>query len=444
MLEILKSNVFTRYWNAVRAIYRPYDLYDEYYKENGSSWKVPFMGTGRMFYVFSDPEVVEKIFKGSPDIYHAGEANFLFRRILGDNSVLVVDGEQHKKERKILTPPLHGGRMRLYNKTIEDVTIEEIGEQLKKSSNFDLKEVFKRTTLEVILKTVFGLSDGPLLDDLRQDLMKLQTLNNRGTTLGLFFPFLQTDLGPLSPYGAFLKLQKNIDVNIYKLIEQKRKKEIPGDDDILAMMLEAKYDDGAGIEDKVIRDQLLTMLLAGQDTTTSSLCWFFRWLFCEEDVFAKIKKNLSNYESIEEAAKDEYLDCVIKESLRLYPVFPLVVRIVKEDVNLGKYLVPSGSFVSPHIYGVHHNPDIYSDSKTFRPERFQERSYTPFEYFPFGGGARRCIGGAFAMNQIKISIATIIRNFEITGRNTDRPIPMRLGFSMTPKHGVPVEINRVH
>lgn len=425
---------------SIRSILRPHALYDKALKELGSAFRLPFRKNNYR-YLFSDPKIVEEIFKSSPEIFQAGEANAFFKPFLGDNSLLVLDGEKHLKERRLLMPSLLGERLGVYNPIIESVVKKKIEERLRVSSEVELKDVFTESTMEVILKTVFGAPDGELFDELRTYLLRLRNRTDQIGSLGIFFPFLQVDLGPLTPFRNFKKLQRKIDALIYQLIDLK--KNTPRGNDILSILIDSHYEDGSAVEVQTIRDQLLTMLLAGQDTSTHALCWVFRWIGIYPEILNRLVEELNHYSDVEAAANNEYLDWVVKESLRIYPVFLLVGRIVKEDVVVGgKYKVPKGALVSPFIYGVHHREELYPNSFEFIPERFKERRFTPFEYLPFGGGGRRCIGAPFALNQVKITVATILRNYNFKANYVDRPIPLRQGVGLAPKGGVSVTLTR--
>jgi cytochrome P450 len=366
----------------------------------------------------SDPELIKQIFTGDPDVLHAGEANSSATLVTGERSVLTLDGAPHRRARRLLMPPFHGERMQAYAEAMRSIT-ERVIDGWKVGEPFPLLPSFQRITLEVIVANVFGLPDGPRRELFAERLGWFMDLIT--SPLGVFFliPALQRDLGPLYPWRRLKARFTALEALIYEEIAERRATlaKLGGErrDDILSLLLEVRDEDGQGMPDQEIRDQLTTLLVGGHETTASSLAWAFERILAHPEVHDRILAEIDaatagGKTAAGDLAQLEYLDAALKEVLRQRPSVPMLGRRLTRPMALRDYEIPAGAMVVPSIYLTHRRPDLYPEPEVFRPERFLGKKIDPYTYFPFGGGARRCLGAAFAMQEMKVVVATVLRN----------------------------------
>ena len=396
------------------------------------------------FVIFSDPQAIEKVFTADPNLFEISKQSTApVRVLLGNKSLVLLDGVQHKQHRKLLMPPFHGERMKSYGQTMVDVTKEVIS-QWQVGQTIRIRDYTQEISLQVILRTVFGLKDGQRYDRLKAILVDwLDTFNSPLNSFFLFFPALQKDLGRLTPWGKFLKQQRQIKEILQEECDRRRNNSDLMGEDILSLLLEARYEDGQPMSDESIRDELLTMLFAGHETTASSLAWSFYWLHRQPEVGQKCRAELNTLATdadFTEIAKLPYLNAVVSETLRLNPVVVFVGRQLTQPFELMGYQLKAGTSLFPSIYLTHQREEIYPEPKKFKPERFIERQFSPYEYLPFGGGNRRCLGYAFALFEMKLVLATVMSQVKLELVD-NRPLkPGRRGFTFTPEGGVKMKI----
>ena len=384
--------------------------------------KSPGFGTS---VVFSSPELIKPIVTGDPQVFHAGLANAPIRPVLGPWSLLALDRAPHMRQRRLLLPPFHGERLRSYAELIAELTRREVA-SWPLGAPFALHERMERLTLEVILDVVFGIADETRKDELR----RLLPLLVRSSRMLVFWgTVLHRDVGPLRPQATFAARRDAVDALLYAEIAERRAME-PAERarrrDILSMLVEAEHEDGTPMGDAEIRDQLATLVLAGHETTATALSWTIDLLQRNPAVLARLRAD-------EDPA---YLDAVIRESLRIRPVVPVVGRTVTEPVRIGPHEIPAGTDLAVAMIVTHHREDVFPEPARFRPERFLSGSEVPsYGWLPFGGGVRRCIGATFA----QFEMATILRvlahaQVRLAAR---RPEPIRAtGVTIVPGNGV--------
>jgi cytochrome P450 len=399
----------------------------------------------------SDPATVKRIFTGDPDVLHAGEANVILEPIVGRRSVLLLDGAEHLRHRRLMMPPFHGERMFAYARTMREVTEREIagwplGERLA------LHPSMQRVTLEIILRTVFGLDDGDDLVALRQALMR--PLDRAATPLGSvsMLPPLRHDLGGFSPWAAFKREIREADALIYRQIERRRQAlrsqgaGAPVGTDILSMLLEAVDEEGHPLTDAELRDELMTLLVAGHETTASQLSWTFNLLLSSpralEPLLAELRDAATDGAPPADVGRLDYLDATLKESLRLRPVVPAVGRKLKTPMVVEGHELPEGTLLVPITYLTHRRPELYDEPEAFRPERFLKTKPDPYAWFPFGGGIRRCLGMAFALFEMKVVMATVLSRVSLRPARSGRASVRLRGFTYVPKGGAEVVVER--
>ena len=378
--------------------------------------------------MLSNPEDVRKVFTGDPRVLHAGEANVVLRPILGHNSVLLLDEVAHMRQRKLLLPPFHGERMQRYGEVMREVAEREI-DGWPSGQPFQLWPRMQAVTLEVIMRAVFGLEQGARLDRLREILRHTLDWATRPTQM-----FLMAALGPkrLEHLPRFRQALEPVDRELLDLIRARRRDPaLEERDDILSLLLLARHEDGSAMSDQELRDELMTLLVAGHETTATSLSWALERLVRHPDKLERLRE-----EALE--GGDEYTDAVAKEALRLRPVLPIVLRRLTEPFEVGGYELPAGVAVAPCIYLVHRRPDVYPDPAAFRPERFLEQPAGTYTWIPFGGGVRRCIGGSFAVFEMKTVLSSIARRVSLTPADATSERVVRRAITLTPNRGAEV------
>jgi cytochrome P450 family 110 len=261
-----------------------------------------------------------------------------------------------------------------------------------------------------------------------------------------FFPFLQKDLGAWSPGGRFVRQKQKIDDLLYSEIRDRRAQPDPSRSDILSLLLAARDEEGQPMTEVELRDELITLLLAGHETTATALTWAVYWIGQNPTVKEKLLAELTTWSEnpdLSLIARLPYLNAVCAETLRLYPVAVIVSpRIVKKRFTFLDYSFGAGTMLAPCIYLTHQRKDLYPEPRQFRPERFLERQFAPSEYLPFGGGSRRCIGAAFAMMEMKLVLVTLLNQFQFANMDKQPVQPTRRGVTMAPAGGVQVKITR--
>ncbi len=423
----------------IKFIFQPLKYLEDFAQTYGVSFSLSQKdGTNTVY--FSHPEAMEQIFTADANSLEAGRGNRIIKFLVGDNSLILLDGDRHSRQRKLLAPPFHGDRMRAYGMTICEIA-QQVSDEWQTGKPFNIRESMQEVTLSVILSAVFGLDEGKRLDELRFKISSLlDFVSSPLLSASLFFRFLQKDWGSWSPWGKVLHLRKQIDDLIYDLIEQRRAESNQNRQDILSLMMSARYEDGGEMSNEELRDELMTLLFAGHETTASALTWAFYWVDSLPEVREKLLNELNDLGDNPEpglVAKLPYLTAVCQETLRIYPIVPSAFpRIAVNPIEIGGYNLPKGTWIIPSIYLAHHREEVYPQSKQFKPERFLERQFSPYEFFPFGGGNRRCIGLAFAMYEMKLVLATILSRYEVSRIDKRAVKPARRGLTVATPAGM--------
>lgn len=419
-------------WDAIRAIRDPHGIVVETMRDVGETLEVK--GPAGHMILSGDPEIVRQIFTADHDQF-----GIPFRQQLGpffgETSLIMTPGARHKKDRKLLAPPFHGARMRTYGKTIVEITLQHAA-KLVRGKTFRMLDLTQAITLDVILEAIFGVDDAAVRDRFRKAIIELvEAMNSPIITV---FEFTRKDFGGFGPWARFRRRAEALDTLIYEEIK-KRRGNTAGREDIFSLMLDARYDDGEGMTEKELRDQLHLLFFAGHDTTSTSLAWAFYWV-CRQPIEAQ--KLLAEIDSLGDSPETEaivalpYLEAFCQETLRIYPVAPNVARQLEAPFELAGQTIPAGNNLTASILMLHQNEKLYPEPNKFRPERFLERKFSPYEYIPFGGGPRRCIGAAFAMYELKIALATLLRRYEFR-LVRDAPIKyVQRGLTMGPQNGI--------
>ena len=396
------------------------------------------------FVFFSAPAAVRDIFTADPETLLAGRGNEVLRPVFGSNSILLLDGARHRRERKLLMPPFHGERMRLYGDVMRETADRSI-DGWPVGQVFPLHRHMQQITLDIILRTVFGVEDGDRLARIRALLVEFLLLI--GSSPVLLVRRLQVDLGPLTAWRRICRLQGEIDRLLYDEIARCRRETPESRTDIMAMLVAARDEDGQPMSDEEIRDELVTMLVAGHETTATSLSWVVHRLLQNPEALAQAQAEVaavagngtaSDGLTAEQIGRLGYLDAVIKETSRLNPILPTVARYLEAPARIGDHDLPAGCVASPCVYLTHRRPDVWPEPEAFRPERFLGTRVDPYTFFPFGGGLRHCLGAAFALYEMKIVLARMLPRVVLkpAPRYTVRVV--RRSITFAPSGGLPV------
>jgi cytochrome P450 len=399
----------------------------------GDVFTITFPFFGRLVCLASPP-LVKELYTGSPSQIHAGEAiASILGPVIGSNSVLMLDEAPHLRQRKLLLPAFHGKQVQRFGDLIREVTLEEI-QSWPVGKPFALRPHTQRITLALIMKAVFGVHDERRLARFEDLLEDFSAQVNVVTTL----PVLRRNLGRWSPGGRFLRARAALDRFIYEEITLRRA-EIAGEeeerDDVLSRLLSARDEDGALMSDEELRDELVTILAAGHETTATGLAWTVERLLRTPRAMDRLQESIA-------AGEDEYLDAAIKEALRMRPVITLSVRKLVEPLSFGGYDLPAGTFVLAAIAALHYREDLFPNPLEFRPERFLDGKPDTYAWVPFGGGVRRCIGAAFAEYEMRVVLRTIFERAELSAPDL-KPEKVKLrNITLSPGKGTQVVLAR--
>lgn len=376
---------------------------------------------GELFHI-ADRDLVEQMFKWKPTAYSVAEPRQVMEPVVGPASLLLLDADRHLRMRRLMLPPFHGEAIADYAELIEQVTHAQI-EAWRPGDRIRTRGVAQAITMEVIIRAVFGVDDPSRIAEFKRHLPSLSSINPA-------ILLLQKDLGRYSPWGRFLRRRDRVDELIYEEIRRRADDPAGAGKDILSLLLSARDEDGNPLTDRELRDELITMLLAGHETTATSIGWAFERLLRTPRVLERLTAE------VEAGQGSEYLDAVIKETLRVRPVVTEVFRSPTEATELGGYVFEPGTQMAAVIALVQEDPDLYRpDPLAFRPERFLEGATEPYTWVPFGGGVRRCIGAAFAQLEMKVVIATILGRTRLRAVRAKDETPRFRGVTVLPNRG---------
>lgn len=396
----------------------------------------------------SNPQALQQILTSDTKEFHApSDGNSPFKPMLGENSLITVSGEVHRRQRQLLMPPFHGDRMRTYGQVINDVT-EQVIQQWEIGKPFCVRSAMQIITMRVIMQAVFGLYAGQRAEELENVLAAMLNETSLLRVMALFFPALRLDLGPSSAWGKFVRRKARVHELLQAEIEERRENPDASRTDILSLMMAARDEAGQPMTDAEIRDELMTLLAAGHETTATALTWALYWVHKLPSVREKLVTELDSLGENPDSStvfKLPYLNAVYSETLRIYPVAMLTFpRVVKTPVSLCGYDLEPGTMVVGSIYLTHHREDLYPQHQQFKPERFLERQYSPYEFLPFGGGVRRCLGMAFAQFEMKVVLAKILTSWDLALVDAGDVLPKRRGLVTGPDRSIQMVVKNQH
>ncbi len=392
----------------------------------GSTFTMRMIATPT-FVMISDPEQIKEVFQAPPDVLHPGEGARILEPVVGPNSVILLDEAPHLEQRKLLLPAFHGERMQRLSGLIAELAEREV-DSWPRGETIALHPRLQRLTLEVILHAVFGLDSGARLDQLRALLTEL--LSFADSPLSLLPPLPPRVSRSIASVARRHEVGALVDAEIYALIEERRAEGREDADDVLGMLLAARHEDGSPMTAQELRDELVTALVAGHETTASQLAWAFSRLSREPRALAKLVAEIDAGES------EDYLNATINEVMRMHPVLPNAEpRLVKKPVEIGGVRYPPGVVLMASAYLVHHDPSIYPEPESFRPERFIEQPPGTYTLLPFGGGRRRCIGASFALLEMRIMLRAVLSSCELAPGAAQPERTRRRGITLSPGRG---------
>jgi cytochrome P450 family 135 len=410
---------------------RPISFMESCQRRFGDAFSVRFVGFQRETVMLSDPQAIRALYTEHRHGLPPGRTVAL-RPLLGASSVLLVEGSEHLARRRVMLPPFHGERMRSYEGIVREVAEREV-HSWPRGEPFALHPHMQALTLEIILRAVFGVTDADRREQLRE---RLPRLLGQGPSAGLQLRvMLSRRLKRGDPLERLRALAREIDeLLLAEIADRHEDPDLAEREDILSLLMSARLEDGSAMGDRDLRDQLVTLLLAGHETTATGLAWTFDLLAHHPEQLARLTAE------VDEDAEDAYMRAVVTESLRLRPVVPLAGRRLAADLDVGDWLLPAGTDVTPAIWLTHTRPDLYPEPHAFRPERFLDNPPTTYGWIPFGGGIRRCLGASFAEFEMRAVLQTVLRDLELTPASPSLEHVARRNVTLSPRNGTRVRV----
>ncbi|MGB0872435.1 MAG: cytochrome P450 [Solirubrobacterales bacterium] len=414
-------------------VFRPIQFMHWMRAHYGDTYRVKLLAAGDVV-ATANPQEIRKVFTAKADQLHAGEANIVLAPIVGDNSVLVLDEQRHLRQRRLLLPPFHGDRMRAYEVAMREITQAAIT-RWPRGKAFRLRDESQAITMDVILRVVFGITDPDRTREFRDRMNAIEPQRwfKRFALLPIAsrIPALEQRL-----FAGFNRAKADFDALMLEEITARRAAPDAAErEDILSMLLQATDEDGNAMSDDELRDELVTLVVAGHETTATSLAWTFELMLRHPDVWRRVVD-----EARDPDASAEYVDAVVKESLRMRPILPLVARVIKQPWNVDGYELNPGRVVAPNIYLAHYREATWGDPEDFRPDRFIGQQPEGSVWLPFGGGIRRCIGASFALYEMRVVIQEIARELEVSAVRQSPEKIVRRAITFAPGNDVPIVV----
>ena len=420
----------------LQSLFAMLETLDTCQREYGDIFRLPYENPDVV--CVSSPEGLKKVFTAPSDVLASCQKDSIFELILGQNALVFLEAKKHQSHRQLLMPPLHGESLKNWASDICQITLQVFG-KLHHGQVFVAREVMKEVALLIILKVAFGTTESSRIKHLYDLLSKLfADLASPFSGAALVFPQLRIDLGEWSPWGQFIRRVQSINGIIAAEIQSQQQETDGARSGLLSMLVQAKDSHGYSLKNTEIQDELLMLIFAGYETVTSAVVWALYWVQSQPQVWRRIKSevmqlpDLTDYLAI---AQMPYLTAVCQEVLRIYPVaVGSFARRVLQPLDIDGYKLPVGTIISPSIYLAHRRLSVYPDPLNFRPDRFIEQTFSAYEYLPFGGGERRCVGAAFAQLEMKLILVTLLDSIALV--NTKPIKPLLYGITMAPPLGL--------
>ena len=435
-----------RFWQVLSYTLRPYATVASA-RRLGDRYTIGGMNGPEPTVVFCDPEGIRDVFMDDGETLRSGEATGpILGPILGWHSILLLDGARHFRERKLMGPPFHGERMHVYGRLMGDIAARVV-ERWPAGTPFPIHREMQAITIDVILRAVFGVDQETAFRPLHAHVERFVAQANGPAAPFIALRAFQHDFGSLSPWGRFVRNRAAIRRALLDDIARRRAAGTAGRTDILSLLVDARDPEGQPMSDDELLDEMFTLLMAGQETTATALAWTFWHLARHPDVLARLHEERARVcgdGPVEgrHVPQLEYLDAVIKETMRLTPVVTLVVRRLHAPARIGGLDLPAGINVGANIYLAHRRPETWRDPERFDPDRFVGARPSPYTFFPFGGGVRRCLGAAFATWEMKVVLTEVLSRVNVRLAAGYRMRPVLRAVTIAPSRGVPVVIER--
>ena len=387
-------------------------------------------------YITGHPEGAKDIFSSPRETFQEFKSSLL-RPLLGDQSLVVLGGDRHKREKKLMMPPFHGKRLQIYGRIIQEVTLEQI-KKWKKNSKFLARTELQTITLEVILRAIFGIVDPSQHEKWR---LAMSSYLNNYTPLLTLIPFLRKKI--YRPWKTFLRSRETLDQYLLEEISESLKFGPETRNDILSLLLLSRDEENEGLTPIEVKDELRTLLVAGHETSAAGLSWAMYYIHNDFSIYKTALSELiplGSLPSPEQLIELPFLNAICSEALRIHPIVPIVIRHLAHDMNLRGYRIPAGKHVAVSLILLHRHLDVWKDPDTYDPNRFINKTYSQYEYAPFGGGARRCLGAAFAPFEMKIILGTILSQVQLELIDSKKISPQLKNISMGPNSKIPMKV----
>jgi cytochrome P450 family 135 len=411
-------------WQTLEWMYRPIPFMERCRRRFGPIFSIR-LGPGGRVVMIADPGVAKQVLTGDPEIFRAGDTNGLFRPVVGSHSILLLDGEEHLRNRRILLPAFNGSHAQQFADQVREIAEKRVA-SWKLGDRLSLQDEMEKISFESIMRVVFGADRVESLERLRELIPEMMDRCDSAFTM---VPWFRRELAGSTPYARLMRSVAEVDDVLYELISERRRDPLNQlRDDALSLLLQATYEDGTPLEDRLVRDELLTLIMAGYETTTNALAWALERLLRSREQLERLRGEI-------EAGEEAYLESVVKETLRCRPVVPVVARRLSEPAVVGGYMLPGGTILMVSIYLVHHDPDSYPEPEEFDPERFVDGVPEGAAWIPFGGGTRRCLGASFAQLEMRVVLREILTSVELSAVDEAAESTMRKRFTFAPGHG---------
>jgi len=415
---IAPSRPWSALVQAAHAAVDPQGFFRARARRDGDPFAIAVPGLGPVL-LTGHPAGAEQVFAAAPATFAAVPDNPV-EPLLGPGSMILLDGDRHRAERKLVMPALHGDRMRAYGTIIQDAVLDELARHAP-GAVVDVQQLTQAITLQVIVRAIFGVEGAVRQRAVRDAVVALM---DAYTAPLMLVPGLRRSLAGRGPWARFERARVAFDALLRAELDQRRRASGPPREDILSLLLALRYDDGSTMSDDAVLDELRTLLVAGHETTATALAWAMHFVHGDGGLVRRLHEEVRADDAPEALARGPYLGATCNEALRMHPVVPIVLRRVRAPFVLRDIPVAPGAIVGVAVSVLHARPEVWPEPARFAPERFLDRRYTPFEYAPFGGGHRRCLGAAFAGYEMRIVLGTLLARatFEATSTRPVRPV----------------------
>ncbi len=409
--------------NTLRWMFRPIPLMERYRERYGPIFTMQ-LGPAKVVMV-ADPTLAKEVLAGDPEVFRAGDTNGLFRPVVGSHSILLLDGGEHMHHRRILLPAMGGGHGQQFADQVREIAAGQIS-SWRSGQRVRLQEEMEAISFASIMRIAFGDEAGPGQDQLRELIPEMMDRCDSAFTM---IPWFRRRVAGTTPYARLMSVLDDVDAVLFEAIHDRRADPLTQmRDDALSLLVRATHEDGSPLGDREIRDEMLTLIMAGYETTTNGLAWAFERLLRAPDQLERLRAEL-------ETGEEAYLDAVVKETLRCRPVVPVVARRLRESAYVGGREIPEGTILMVSIYLVHHDPASYPEPHSFKPERFLGGVPDGAAWIPFGGGVRRCLGAVFAQLEMKVVLREVLSSVRLEATDSKPEETARKRFTFAPARG---------